>query len=607
MSEIELSMTQKNTCIDRLATIIQETRIVIQEQYLISDDYTRRIVLLLCIYMVFNEKRNNNNYKHLLLNEVRETLGGEWTREFFAFQENIDITFAYEKLEHLKEIPQWIDLLIYAFEVFEYNPKAFLKMPIRRGIHINNEKKKNLGIYYTPADVVKFMVNTCTNVINHFPSTHNNTFLDCSCGIGVFLSAIINEYYYSSACKNEIILFLKHSIWGIDKSNIAVESCQIALILSILKLGEGKENIGEYWSVLRRNIVCGDSIKLKKVLKDHPFFPQRFTCIIGNPPYVTIRNKSNLFIEFVKNIMNYSEDLSCSGLIVPLSICYSQSASFVELRNSIMSEINITWSFFNFDRSPDSLFGDQIKTRNTILIRKSEKDKGKFYTTGLQRWTNENRYLLFDRINLIEFKNQKSTVIPKLNSKIESIVYERLSDKKASLLQDCLSTKNENIVALNGTAYNWLCAYDHVPPSTDENNNKYIPSSMRFYYFLTEEDKYFFISMICNRISYWYWSVIGDGFHLNASFLNEISINKSMFDDIAYKKIITLGKEYCEGLLKYPLKTFNAKKCIVNYDYLKCEDVYSSVEKIIIQQLCLPKEFEDYIDSWYSNQILCGR
>jgi len=607
MSETELSMTQKNTYIDRIATIIQETRLVLQDQYLISDDYSRKIVLLLCIYTVINKTKNNNDFEFLSLNDVRAALGGEWTREFFAFQKNIDISNVYKKIENIKQIPQWTDLVIYAFEVFEYNPNTFLKMPIRRGVHIDNEKKKNLGIYYTPADVVKFMVNTCTNAIGQFQSMYNKTFLDCSCGIGVFLSAIINEYYYSPASKNKIVDFLKQSIWGIDKSNIAVESCQIALILNVLPLAEGKEEIGQYWNVFRRNIVCGDSSNLKKVLEDHPFFPQKFTCIIGNPPYVTLENKGNLFIEFVKNIIRYSEDLSCSGLIVPLSICYSQSAPFVELRNNIMSEIGITWSFINFDRSPDSLFGDQVKTRNTILFRKAEKTKGKFQTTGLQRWTNENRHLLFDRTNLIEFTNQRNTVIPKLNSKIECIVYKRLSDKKASLLQDCLSTKNENLVVLNGTAYNWLCAYDHIPPSTDENNSRYIPSSMKFFYFPTEEDKYFFISMISNRISYWYWSVTGDGFHVNVSFLNEISINKNTFDDIVYKKIVKLGKEYCEHLLKYPLKSFNAKKCIVNYDHLKCKDIYSTVEKIIIQHLCLPKEFEGYIDSWYNNQILCGR
>ena len=68
-----------------------------------------------------------------------------------------------------------------------------------------------------------------------------------------------------------------------------------------------------------------------------------------------------------------------------------------------------------------------------------------------------------------------------------------------------------------------------------------------------------------------------------------------------------LGKIYCKELQKYPTKSYNCKKCIVNYNHLPLEHLYSKIELIILDRLKVPFEYENDIKKWYSNQVLCGR
>ena len=148
----------------------------------------------------------------------------------------------------------------------------------------------------------------------------------------------------------DMLLFVKDRIWGIDISKIAIDNCKIAFMIEyLLDFPEEKSSSDLFWNVLKKNFVCGDSTNMEEVLRNNRHFPRRFSCIIGNPPYVTLEKKGNLFIEIVNNMIKYAAEYSCSSLIVPLSVCYSQVSSFVDLRDRILQdnlEENHTTSVF---------------------------------------------------------------------------------------------------------------------------------------------------------------------------------------------------------------------------------------------------------------------
>lgn len=614
MNVAELSMTQKNVFIDKLAVFIEETRIVLNEEnenYVFSERDSRRIILLVCMYLQLQETDIVcNRCCPIMLADLMNVLGMEWTEQFLECKNynQIRIEHTLENFSRVYSIDNWRDLLGYSLEVLEYAPKFFLSMPMKRGIHIGNEKKKNLGIYYTPRDVVKFMLDKCFSSMDILQSLEDVTILDCSCGTGVFLIAAIKELISSNMKPQNIKEIIEKSIWGIDKSEVAVDNTKIMLLTELCIIQKKSVVfLPELWKSVNKNIVCGDATEMDKILKQHPYFPKQYSCLIGNPPYVTEKNKGNLFLEFVRNMMEYGNENSCSALIVPLSICYSQSTPFKTLRNDIFKECNIEWSFYNFDRSPDSLFGDQVKTRNTILFRKKIKGESILKTTGLQRWTNEKRKELFMQLKTVEFdKNSNQNVIPKISTETQKKLYDELSIGNENILS-MASGKGKYQVCINATAYNWLCVYDHVPPSFDEYENLYIPASMKILNFDNEEQKYFFIAMLSNRIAYWYWTVLGDGFHLNTSFLENLYISEKVFNESTKMELAKLGKIYCKELKKYPTKSYNCKKCIVNYNHLPLEHLYSKIELIILDRMKVPSEFENDIKKWYSNQVLCGR
>ena len=608
MNEKNISVTQKNTYVDKIATIIQIARLLIcqdNKEIHLTQNEIRRITLLLCMCLEYGIEIVESD--ELSLSDILLALEKSYPPNFICCEQMIKLKKSYDKICEIKEISMYEEYLKYAVEVLEYEPEVFLSMPIKRGVHVGNEIKKNSGIYYTPADVVSFMINKCYDTLSSKGSEQNFIYLDCSCVSGIFLMSIIDKYIDGENDNQKILDFISNSIWGIDKSNIATETCRVVILMGVLKRIRDFSFINELWDVLEKNIVCGDSLDMENVLSSNVKFPRKFSCIIGNPPYVTVSARGNLFISFVNNLINYSDKDSCSSLIVPLSICYSQVSEFVNLRNRIFDEQDVKWEFYNYDRSPDSLFGDQVKTRNTILFRTSNVEEKAFYTTRLQRWTSENRRDLFSNIEQVQFNSCRFLVIPKIASEVEKIAFERLSVGENSIWQLCVNYNSDFSVAVNGKAYNWLCAYAQIPPSTDEYGNPYIPGSMKMFNFFSDKDKYLFIALLCNRVAYWYWSVIGDGFHLNTSLLQNLKIGKDDFDENSFNRLSEIGKLYSECLVRYPVKSYNSQKCIINYNHLKCREYFSEAEKIIIKNIGIPIEFEEYIEEWYDRQVLCGR
>ena len=59
---------------------------------------------------------------------------------------------------------------------------------------------------------------------------------------------------------------------------------------------------------------------------------------------------------------------SASGMVVPLSLGCSRRTQLTALRRAIAASGG-RWRFAFFDREPHALFGEDVKTRNTIAFR----------------------------------------------------------------------------------------------------------------------------------------------------------------------------------------------------------------------------------------------
>ena len=279
-----------------------------------------------------------------------------------------------------------------------------------------------------------------------------------------------------------------------------------------------------------------------------------------------------------------------------------------ELRTKISQDTIASWRFLNFDRSPDSLFGDQVKTRNCIAIRTSGIPNKKVFTSGLHRWTSEARTELFTNIDETEItRDLIISGIPKVSSVLETSVFTQLLNKPDKLSMMLSTQKTEYFIAVNSTAYNWICVYDHIPPSVDGNGNSYTPTSMKRLYLSSDEDRYFVISVLSNRIAYWFWTVIGDGFHFNSQFLQQYGIHKKLLSSEIFNQLAVLGRDYCKQVQQFPTYSINCQIRIVNYDFMQALELVDKIELLITEGFSISKEFHAHIKNWYDDHINCGR
>lgn len=611
------SVTSKNSKITAISDVIQLARIdLLQENTNInfSSTITRKIVLV-CLLIVYTTEKKKLGTQYTFLEVLKrarlEFFRDNWI-ELNVNLQKINVEKTMECLYRLNQMSNWKLFINYACEALEYEPTEYFSVGVKRGVRSTNPNKKNRGIYYTPEDIIDFMLSRCVNTILKENPNTIPTFLDCSCGAGIFLLKALSMLEETYDVQDNIcgsIEILERCIWGVDISEKAIDVCKIMFVMHYLDtFPNALDYMDTIWSLLQKSFFVGDATGLSKVIVSNSAMPVAYDCVIGNPPYVSQGKNSNLYISFVKNILEFSSINSCSALVLPLSICYSQGTEFVELRKKIQAD-HASWEFHNYDRSPDSLFGDQVKTRNTIVFRKTVQRKRKLYTSKLQRWTSELRGRLFEEISLCDITDISVLKgIPKISCSAEKHAFIQICGGNsciAELIRRPL--KNDELLVMNGTAYNWLCVYDHCPPSIDENGEMYLSSTSSVYGVKSKTDRDFCIALLSNRIAYWYWTTIGDGFHFGRSFLTDYHIGKDSFSERQYKKIAELGTQYSERIKEFPTVSHNAGKTIVNYSHWEVMDIIEQIEYLLAEALCLPSDFCKNISYWYENQVQCNR
>lgn len=553
-----------------------------------------------------------------------------WIHDYLCLSDSdlkkIKLNTAIEHIAEHVTNPLFGSLLPYAIEMLEYTDQELATASRDRRDGIITRKKKNSGIYYTPLDVASYMVERCLNKLSrnseHTKGLLNYRYADFSCGSGIFLlqilRSIINKTGISSV--QEYISFVSASLFGTDISSQAIDCAHYTILAYIMKHAHNERiDFASILHVLSKNIVCADATKLTSYISTHSDFPRFFDCIIGNPPYVGTSeantsepdeiSRSNLFIPFVINLIDYSGENAVGSLVLPLSFSYNKQSGYINMRKRIQSD-KAKWYIENYDRSPDSLFGDDVKSRNCIIFRESSIEH-RIYTTGLLRWTSVDRprFLMSEKCCADITSFFISEYIPKIGTDIEKLALSRIVSQPTNLMRTLfpVSLAKDGHIFIKGTAYNWVCAYDHVPPGVDKDGAKYISKDLKSYKTNSSDELYFALAVLNSTIAYWLWTVIGDGFHVTDKLLSSFGISNENLNQKQYSSLVSLGREFSRDIVQYPTQSVNSGKIITSYDHLALTDVINKIDEQITNSLKLPKGFPDYLHGWYSNIVACGR
>ena len=324
---------------------------------------------------------------------------------------------------------------------------------------IREQEKKNLGQFYTPQEIVSY-------IFNYLKIKPNSTILDPTCGCGVFL---VSAY----KCIKKINSKPLQNIYGVDLNDSAAKIARINLWLR-----NGK-NAGSL-RVLEKNIKVGNSIIENKLIDKKAFNWKKefsdihknggFHFIVGNPPYVTLKNKrdydvrESIFSKIANGSTNAASlvlarsfellrDGGIMAFVLPKTLIrvnsYSRLRDFL-LENSKVIHIYDLGNFFKGVRGEQVILFIQ-KTRN-----QNEIDQNKVLVKVLEKTSasldNKKSFYIPQKV----FKKHRTFLI--LENKryydiIEKIKGENLEDIAAIFRGLSISPKSD-LISNTKTRYN---------------------------------------------------------------------------------------------------------------------------------------------------------
>ena len=516
--------------------------------------------------------------------------------------------------------------------------------------------RKASGTFYTPADVAEFIVRDIATI-------GEGRFLDPACGTGVFLVATLRHLISLGVHPLDAI----SRIYGIDLDAIALDAAGFVMTASLSSTVLRDLDPIRIWHLARLNLARWDSLgllaenaaasdqsrgtdvamreqlrhqvlncqALPKVATRQPkrtlggIFPEAgggFEGVMANPPYAplgprldlhllahrfeslrpgAVTSRTNTFIPFVEYMWKASAPGGAAGMIIPMSIAYSSEHSVRQLRIAI-SRVSAQWKFRFYDRTPDAVFGDDVKQRVCIVTMRKEPDSGaSTSTSGLFRWTSHQRPLLFvQQPTLVDISTLPiADGIPKLSHDWELDLFKALtvSEVVDANTQWRLGTQPGQVgdrLWIGATAYNWLPVYRRVETSTPTVQIRIVATP-------TDDAADWAYAVLRSRVTYWLWRVIGDGFHVPQSFVSHLPFVWSATN--AYDaRLAEVGRELWAYARQRPIQSVNAGRVTVSFLESRSE-LLDEVDSLLLARYPVAKTTALHLRSFVTENLLVGR
>jgi len=543
--------------------------------------------------------------------------------------------YALEPLLTLDYSPDFIDIFPYASEVFETGSE------IISAIGTSRASKRNTGVFYTPSDVADYLIALSVSSTTK-GSMRTVTFLDPACGTGAILIAAL--YRLSNENKvipGEMTLDLASKmLFGIDISLVALQTAVYAITLT--SFGTEARSIVPLLSkmqALGKNFFHRDAIDFLEGRESLSRINKRLkggaTWVVSNPPYVKRRKPSNwpqtsflgssshqnltqsrsrnIFLDFLRMIPILGKrDHGGGAMILPLSITYNTQKEFRAAR-IFMAQCRGIWRFASFDRTPDSIFGDDVKIRASVVAyTHSETYPPNLETTSLLRWSSRNRAKLFNEIEFFSIESGIPHIsIPKIGSCHGSRIFHSLRAKRHHYLAEDIKAISDPgdfsgyYLRNPKTAYNWLpfeCAWDN------QNSVGFSDGRSYRYWLIQESDAaYAIFALTQSRLAYWWWRVWSDGFHMTDTFIRSLPLGLSNFDTPTVSELVNAGKQIWQIMKCNPVVSVNAGTETISYRPYDATDTILIVDRLISESLDLPSKTPSFLQDYWFNTVVAGR
>ncbi|MDR2409725.1 MAG: SAM-dependent methyltransferase [Bacteroidales bacterium] len=472
-----------------------------------------------------------------------------------------------------------------------------------------NSNRKELGVYYTPSDVTKYIIynafinhsvlenakthnaNSAHKVLQqklYCKKTLNARVFDPTCGSGEFLiNALDIKVCLLKSFKefptDKDYLKMLSTIFGNDINEESVDITKIRLFFEITKQLTNHRNYTKAVEILNANLESYDY--LQEPAEDAP----KYEIIVGNPPYVEYgkvenpnkRNYGNIYADILENSVKQLTARGSMGFVIPLSYVATTRMKDIRnyIRNTTCKQIILSYA----DR-PDCLF-DGVHQKLCILFANKGGVVNSLYTSNYKHWYKAERESLLNGNAIVENAYSNDSFIAKIGNQIEKQVFSKVYTKESNGLfsQVRVATTTTLPLYLNMRGCFWVKAFTFNPGSKEYK---------RFDFNQMSRD---YVLCLFNSSLFWmYWTIVSDCWHITCKELKHFIYNDREIDIEKFHRLTVELENKLEKTKEY----IGTKQADYAYKHSKCKDIIDEIDdeiakiyNITDKQLKYIKEF----------------
>ena len=387
-----------------------------------------------------------------------------------------------------------------------------------------NEKediRKAKGVYYTPTDIVKFILFNSVKMVcgklkpnnlhvldlNGIPYSsfcYEKTVYDPTCGAGAFLLAALEmkldllDLHHAEVTKGKIKKVVS-TLKGNDLNPDSIKITKIRLLLCVLHR-HGASKIKGLAEIMES---CFASYDFVSTTSNENV---KYDIIIGNPPYVedskseatpTIKY-GNIYANVLNNSAKHLKKGGVMGFVIPLS--YVSTPRMKKIRDELSLQTAEQYILSYSDR-PDCLF-TSVHQKLCVFFGRNTENATNIYTGNYRYWYKEERGELFNTTEVVKNMFAQDDFIPKLGTRIDSEVYKKIVKQGTDLIK--LLDNDDVPIYLNMRAAFWIKAF-----LSQHNGAEYKE-------FKCQNQDYANLCMclLNSSLFWWYWICVSDCWHI---------------------------------------------------------------------------------------------
>lgn len=521
-------------------------------------------------------------------------------------------------------------------------------------------RKRAEGVFYTPADVASFMA---AGIMRHLVDDATPlTVFDPACGSGVFLRAVLSELRRRNPDADEFDLACS-CLYGTDIDSWAVNAAAFVVLADCFGAVKAR-GIAPVtaWHALRLNLAHVNALRLdpgRAVPHDYPERIARLTCratlktgalpsvagnnppsgslgfhlvfpelaegtriVIGNPPYANVgvgndllslskrfetfqaapRPTSDMYPLFVEQMTRLTAPNAHGGaMVLPLSIACNTGRQFLGLRR-LLARTSGHWQFAFFDREPHALFGEDVKTRNAIVLwtRQGSESDVRISTGPLRKWRGDDRARMLESIGFTPIEADIRLGIPKIEGPLQAAALSRLLTERHTLLHEVTHIgratlsdamhSDASTVFVAATAYNFLSVFLRPRLSTLNGAEELTENPLLALACPSREAALQVLALLSSKIAFWWWHVHGDGFHVSKHVVETMPVGEAFRDAVLAAELTSLGESLWDEVSTNPVVSRNRGRTSLGFSAATLPQL-KRIDELLIETLGLAAEF----------------